>query len=130
MTDTAQKAQHYNWDKVKLETLNSDIDRRVITGTNMMIAHVYIKKGGVVPMHTHHNEQLTYIISGALKFLLGEDQDEEVIVRAGEVLTIPPFLPHSATALEDTLDVDVFNPPREDWLDGSDAYIRTGISQE
>lgn len=130
MNDTPQSAKHYNWDKVKLETLNSDIDRRVITGTNMMIAHVYIKKGGIVPMHTHHNEQLTYIISGALKFLLGEKQDEEVTVRAGEVLTIPPFLPHSAIALEDTLDVDVFNPPREDWLDGSDTYIRTGISQE
>ncbi|WP_262694194.1 cupin domain-containing protein [Kordiimonas aquimaris] len=129
MNDTPEKAKHYNWDKVPLETLNSDIDRRLITGTNMMIAHVYIKKGGIVPMHSHHNEQLTYIISGALRFLLGEDQDEEVIVRAGEVLTIPPFLPHSAEALEDTLDVDVFNPPREDWLDGSDAYIRTGVSQ-
>ena len=129
MADAAEKATLYNWEDMPLETLNSDIDRRLITGTNMMIAHVYIKKGGIVPMHSHHNEQLTYILSGALKFLLGEDQDEEVIVRAGEVLTIPPFLPHSAVALEDTVDVDVFNPPREDWLDGSDAYIRTGVSQ-
>lgn len=129
MADAAEKATLYNWEDMPLETLNSDIDRRLITGTNMMIAHVYIKKGGIVPMHSHHNEQLTYILSGALKFLLGEGQDEEVIVRAGEVLTIPPFLPHSAVALEDTVDVDVFNPPREDWLDGSDAYIRTGVSQ-
>jgi len=91
----------------------------------MMIAHVYLKKDGEVPMHSHHNEQITYVLEGALKFLLGTEQDEEVIVRAGEVLTIPPNLPHSAVALEDTLDVDIFNPPREDWLDGSDAYLRT-----
>jgi quercetin dioxygenase-like cupin family protein len=89
-----------------------------------MIAHIYLKKGGIVPLHSHHNEQITYVLEGALKFLLGEDQDVEVIVRSGEVLTIPPHLPHSAEALEDTLDVDVFNPPRQDWLDGTDAYLR------
>jgi quercetin dioxygenase-like cupin family protein len=117
-------ASLYRWDDLPRETLNSHIDRRLITGTNMMIAHVYLKKGGVVPMHSHHNEQLTYVLEGVLKFLLGERQDEEVIVRAGEVLTIPPHLPHSAEALEDTLDVDIFNPPRQDWLDGSDQYLR------
>ncbi|MBT8072753.1 MAG: cupin domain-containing protein, partial [Xanthomonadales bacterium] len=100
------------------------ISRRLITGENMMIAHVYLDQGAVVPEHSHHNEQITYVLKGALKFLLGEDQQTEVIVRAGEVLTIPPNLPHSAVALEDTLDVDVFNPPRQDWLDGSDAYLR------
>ncbi|UTW54793.1 cupin domain-containing protein [Kordiimonas sp. SCSIO 12610] len=121
MTETAK---HYNWEKMPTENLSDTIGRKLITGTNMMIAHVYLKKGGIVPMHSHHNEQITYILDGALKFLLGEDQDEEVIVRAGEVLVIPPHLPHSAEALEDTLDVDVFNPPREDWLDGSDNYLR------
>ena len=114
----------YRWDDLPRETLNSHIDRRLITGTNMMIAHVYLKKGGVVPVHSHHNEQLSYVLEGVLKFLLGERQDEEVIVRAGEVLTIPPHLPHSAEALEDTLDVDIFNPPRQDWLDGADQYLR------
>jgi quercetin dioxygenase-like cupin family protein len=117
-------ASLYRWEDLPRETLNSHIDRRLITGTNMMIAHVYLKKGGVVPMHSHHNEQLSYVLEGVLKFLLGERQDEEVIVRAGEVLTIPPHLPHSAEALEDTLDVDIFNPPRQDWLDGSDQYLR------
>jgi len=114
----------HRWDDLPREHLKGDIGRRLITGTNMMIAHVYFKKGGEVPAHSHPNEQITYVLEGALKFLLGPDQDEEVIVRAGEVLTIPPHLPHSAVALEDTLDVDIFNPPREDWLNGSDAYLR------
>jgi quercetin dioxygenase-like cupin family protein len=117
-------ATHYRWDDLPRERLNSHIDRRLVTGTNMMIAHVYLRKGGVVPLHSHHNEQLTYVLEGALRILLGDAQDEEVIVRAGEVLTIPPHLPHSAEALEDTLDVDIFNPPRQDWLDGSDQYLR------
>jgi quercetin dioxygenase-like cupin family protein len=114
----------YRWDDLPRERLNDHIDRRLITGSNTMIAHIYLRKGGIVPKHSHHNEQITYVLDGALRFLLGEEQDEEVIVRSGEVLTIPPNLPHSAEALEDTLDVDVFNPPRQDWLDGTDAYLR------
>jgi len=117
-------ARLYRWDDLPRERLNSHLDRKLITGTHTMIAHIYLKKDGLVPKHSHHNEQITYVLDGALKFLLGEAQDEEVIVRSGEVLTIPPNLPHSALALEDTLDVDIFNPPREDWLDGSDAYLR------
>ena len=119
-----EKAGFFAWENVLLEQLNSKISRRMITGENTMIAHIYLDKGGVVPKHSHHNEQITYVLKGALKFLMGEDQDEEIILRAGEVLTIPPHLPHSAVALEDTLDLDIFNPPREDWLDGSDSYLR------
>jgi quercetin dioxygenase-like cupin family protein len=89
-----------------------------------MIAHVYLAKGAVVPQHSHHNEQLTYILEGALRFWLGGDESEVVDVRAGEVLHLPAHLPHKAEALEDTLDVDVFHPPRQDWLDGTDAYLR------
>jgi quercetin dioxygenase-like cupin family protein len=87
----------------------------------MMIAHVYLAKGAVVPEHSHHNEQITYILEGLLRFTLG---DETIDVAAGEVLTIPAHVPHRAEALEDTLDVDVFHPPRQDWLDGTDAYLR------
>lgn len=123
MNDSATATLH-RWEDLPHEQLNDSIGRRLITGSNMMIAQIYLKKGGVVPMHSHHNEQITYVVDGALRFLLGENQDEEVIVRSGEVLTIPPNLPHSAEALEDTLDVDVFNPPRQDWLDGTDAYLR------
>jgi quercetin dioxygenase-like cupin family protein len=118
------KAELHRWDDLPRERLNSHLERRLITGTNMMIAHIYLEKGGVVPKHSHHNEQITYVLEGALKFLLGENQDQEVVVRAGEVLTIPPQLPHSVVAMEDTLDVDIFNPPRADWLDGSDNYLR------
>jgi len=121
---TEAEARHFAWNDIPCEKLSKDISRRLITGENMMIAHVYLDKGSVVPKHSHHNEQITYVLEGALKFLLGEDQDTEIIVARGEVLTIPPNLPHSAHALEDTLDVDVFNPPRQDWLDGSDAYLR------
>jgi quercetin dioxygenase-like cupin family protein len=89
-----------------------------------MIAHVYFKEGDDVPLHKHENEQLTYILSGALKFWFGAEGEDEIIVRAGEVVVIPSNVPHRALALEDTLDVDVFNPPRQDWLSGTDAYLR------
>ena len=90
----------------------------------MMIAHIYLAKGAIVPKHEHVNEQITYVIEGRMRFALGEDDSQLVEVGAGEVLHIPAHLPHSAEALEDTLDVDVFHPLRQDWLDGSDAYLR------
>jgi quercetin dioxygenase-like cupin family protein len=117
-------ARHFRWDEIPKETLNPLLDRRLITGERMMLAHVYLKKGCLVPRHSHENEQLTYVLEGALHFWLGEDEKEEVVVRAGEVLAIPSHLPHKALALEDTLDVDVFSPPRQDWLSGTDAYLR------
>jgi quercetin dioxygenase-like cupin family protein len=96
----------------------------MITGERMMITHIYLKKGCVVPLHHHMNEQITYVLDGALRFKLGANGDQRVDVRAGEVLVIPGNLPHTAEALEDTVDVDVFNPPRQDWLDGTDLYLR------
>jgi quercetin dioxygenase-like cupin family protein len=119
-------ATHYRWEDLPREELNPQIGRRFITGEGMMIAHVYLAKGALVPRHSHENEQITYILEGALRFFLGDDGAEVIDVRAGEVLTIPSNLPHAAEALEDTLDLDVFNPPRQDWLDGSDAYLRGG----
>jgi quercetin dioxygenase-like cupin family protein len=120
----ATTAKHYRWEELPLETMKGTITRRLITSDRMMIAHVYLKKGDDVPRHSHENEQITYILEGALQFLLGANGERELIVRAGEVLVIPSYLPHSALALEDTLDVDVFNPPRQDWLTGTDAYLR------
>ena len=118
------KATLHRWESMPKEQLNENIGRRMITGERMMVAHIYLKKGSVVPRHHHHNEQITYVLEGALRFRLGAEGEQEVMVRSGEVLTIPPNLPHSAEALEDTLDVDIFDPPRQDWLDGSDAYLR------
>jgi quercetin dioxygenase-like cupin family protein len=117
-------ARHYRWDDMPKEKLNDRLDRRLVTGERMMLAHVYLKKGCLVPQHSHENEQITYVLEGALHFWLGEDEKQEVVVHAGEVLTIPSKLPHKALALEDTLDVDIFCPPRQDWLDGTDAYLR------
>src|SRR4051812_38541208 len=116
--------EFFRWSDMPKERVTDQISRRLVTGERMMLAHVYLDKGSVVPKHSHENEQLTYILEGALHFWIGEDQKEEVIVRAGEVLLIPSNVPHRALALEDTLDVDVFSPPRQDWLSGTDAYLR------
>ena len=113
----------YRWDDVERERVTDLLDRKLITGDNMMMAHVFLKKGCIVPRHQHHNEQFTYIIDGALRFWIGEDEAKEVIVRSGEVLHIPSNVWHKAEALEDTLDMDVFSPPREDWLNHTDTYF-------
>lgn len=119
-------AIHYRWEDMPKEELKPDLRRRLISTDRMMLAHVYLEKGCIVPQHVHENEQLTYILEGVLRFWLGEDESEVVDVAAGEVLHIPSELPHKAQALETTLDVDIFVPPRQDWLDGSDAYLRRG----
>ena len=118
--------RHTRWEDLPREKVTDDISRRLITGKRMMIAHVYLEKGAVVPTHQHENEQLTYILEGALRFWIGAEDDparEELVVRAGEVLYIPSNVPHRAEALEDTFDVDVFDPPRQDWLGGTDSYF-------
>jgi quercetin dioxygenase-like cupin family protein len=120
----AASAKHYRWDNLSAEPLTGGITRRLITSDRMMIAHVYLKKGDDVPHHSHENEQITYILEGALQFWLGEHGERELVVRAGEVLVIPSNLPHRALALENTLDVDIFDPPRQDWLAGTDSYLR------
>jgi len=119
------RATLYRWEDMPKEELKPDLHRRLVTAEQMMLAHVYLDKGCIVPQHAHENEQLTYILEGALRFWLGEDESEVVDVRAGEVLHLPSNLPHKAEALENTLDMDVFCPPRQDWLDGSDAYLRS-----
>lgn len=106
------------------EKVTDLLDRRLITGDRMMLAHVYLKKGCIVPRHQHENEQLTYVLEGALHFWIGEDGSKEITIGAGEVLHIPSNVWHKAEALEDTLDVDVFSPPRADWLAKTDDYLR------
>ncbi|MEE9470105.1 MAG: cupin domain-containing protein [Gemmatimonadota bacterium] len=114
------------WEEVEKEQITDVISRRLVWGERMMIAQVNLDKGSVVPKHAHENEQITYILEGALRFWIGEDGEEELVVRAGEILYIPSNVPHKAEALEDTLDVDVFSPPRQDWLDGTDTYFHEG----
>ena len=122
--EVERKARLHRWESMPKEEVSATIGRRMITGDRMMIAHIYLKKGCVVPRHAHENEQITYVLEGALRFHLGATGAQEVTVRSGEVLTIPPNLPHTAEALEDTVDVDIFDPPRQDWLDGTDQYLR------
>jgi quercetin dioxygenase-like cupin family protein len=121
---TKRAATWYRWDEIPREELNEKLARRLITGDQLMLAHVYLKKGCVVPKHSHMNEQLTYILEGALRFFVGENGEAEIMVRAGEVLHLPGNVPHQAEAVEDTLDVDIFYPPREDWLKKTDSYLR------
>jgi quercetin dioxygenase-like cupin family protein len=117
--------RHFRWDDIPLEPVTDMLSRKLVTGDRMMLAHIYLKKGAIVPKHSHENEQLTYVLEGTLRFHMGENLEDMVDVHAGEVLHIPSNIPHRAEALEDCLDVDVFSPPRADWLDGTDAYLRT-----
>jgi quercetin dioxygenase-like cupin family protein len=111
------------WSSVELEDLNPLLQRQFVVGRDIMVARVLLKKGCIVPRHSHHNEQITYILEGALKFWI---DGKEIVVNAGEVLTIPPHMPHKAEALVDTVDLDVFNPPRADWINKTDEYLRGG----
>jgi quercetin dioxygenase-like cupin family protein len=112
------------WADVELEQVNPLLSRKLMTGDRVQLAQVFLKKGCIVPRHSHENEQFTYILEGALRFWIGEDEGRQLDVRAGEVLHIPSNVPHKAEALEDTLDLDVFAPPRADWLAKTDAYLR------
>ncbi len=122
MSDTS--VRHFRWEDMPREELKEGLGRRLVSGERAMLAQVYLDKGCVVPRHSHDNEQFTYVIDGALRFWIGEDGSEELVVRAGEVLHIPSGIPHQAEAIEDTLDLDVFVPPRQDWLAGTDDYLR------
>lgn len=119
------RVTHHRWEEIPKEVLNPQLARRVISGERVMLAHVYLERGAIVPKHAHENEQLTYLLEGSMRFWLGEDGAEVIDLGAGEVLHIPSNVAHRAQALEKSLDVDIFCPPRADWLDGSDAYLRS-----
>ena len=113
--------QLYKWDDVKLETVRDGITRRFIAGDREMVAQITLQRGATVPEHSHESEQLTYVLTGALTFTL---DGRNVTVRAGELLRIPSWMPHSAEAIEDTFELDLFSPVRHDWIDGTDNYFR------
>lgn len=118
---TSSKLQHVRLQDMPVEHLNPLIDRQFVAGDRSMLARIILRKGSIVPQHSHDNEQITYVLEGALKFVI---EGKELVVRSGEILIIPSNLPHSAEALEDTVDLDIFCPPREDWIRGTDAYLR------
>jgi quercetin dioxygenase-like cupin family protein len=105
------------------EEVTPALARRLVTGEQSMFAMLRLEKGARVPTHSHSNEQMSYVLAGRLRFVVGSEE-EEILVGPGQVLVLPSNVPHSAEALEDTLDVDIFTPPRKDWLDGTDEYLR------
>ena len=119
-----QNVTWHRWEEMPRERVNATLERRLITGDRIMLTHVYLEKGSVVPRHAHQNEQITYVLEGALRFWIGDEGADVYGVRTGEVLCIPSGVPHQVEALEDTLDVDIFSPPRQDWLDKTDEYLR------
>ena len=114
----------FTWNDMPKERVTNRIDRRIVAGESTMVAHVYLQKGAIVPEHSHHNEQLTYVLKGKLRFWVGDDLSQVFDVGEGEVLRLPSHVPHRAEALEETLDVDIFSPPRQDWLDHTDDYFK------
>jgi len=126
MSDRNAQAALHRWSEVLREQLNPSLTRQYVTGAQSMLARIELAQGCLVPTHSHPNEQIAYIEKGSLKFTLGYPGDEPQvhIVNAGEMLVIPANLPHSALALEDTIDLDLFAPPRADWLANDDSYLR------
>jgi quercetin dioxygenase-like cupin family protein len=118
------KATHYSWNEQPSEPMKGTITRRIITSERIMMGQVSFKKGDTVPRHAHENEQFTFVVDGALKFWFGNDDGQVVVVGAGEVVVIPSNLPHRAEALADTVEYDIFNPPRQDWINKDDSYLR------
>ena len=113
--------QLFTWDEMGKEVINDLFSRRFVYGEKTMVAQVFLKKGAAVPEHRHENEQITYILEGSMEF---EMEGRRFVMSKGQVLVIPSNVPHSAVALEDTLDLDIFSPPRQDWIEKSDAYLR------
>ncbi len=118
--------KYIRWNEVELENLNPLLQRQFVVGKDVMLARILLKKGSHVPQHSHVNEQVTYVLEGALKFAI---DGKEIVVKTGEVLCIPSNMPHEAWAVEDTVDLDVFSPPRADWINKTDAYLRSATGR-
>ncbi len=121
VTASQNEVKHVRWDEVPVENVNPLFDRQLVVGDQVMVARILLKKGCVIPMHSHFNEQITHVQSGSMRFTIA---GKDITVRPGEFLCIPPNVPHMAVVLEDTVDVDIFTPPRQDWIDKTDQYLR------
>ena len=113
-----------NWNDVELEIVNENMKRRIVTGEKMTVARIYFEDGFIVPMHSHHNEQITQVISGQMRFEFGGDEPRELLLNPGDLIVIPADLPHAATGIGSVEEIDMWSPRRDDWLDGSDDYLR------
>jgi quercetin dioxygenase-like cupin family protein len=113
----------HRWADITPEQMNPLATRQYVVGANTMLARLVLKRGAHVPLHKHMHEQISHVVDGAVSFLL---EGKQLTVKAGEILCIPPHVPHEVIALEDSVALDIFNPPRQDWIDGDDAYLRSG----
>ena len=113
-----------NWNEVELETVNDGMKRRIITGDKMTVAKIYFEDGFTVPMHSHHNEQITQVVKGQMQFVFGGDDPSELLLGPGDVVVIPANVPHQATCIGEVEEIDMWSPRRDDWLDGTDDYLR------
>ena len=116
--------QSINWDAIELETVNPHMRRRIVTGERMTVARIYFNDGFLVPLHSHENEQITQVISGVLRFTFGDEHGETIDVGPGDVVVIPPHVPHQALCIGDVEEMDMWSPRREDWLNKTDDYLR------
>lgn len=116
--------QAINWEDVELEEVNASMRRRIVTGEKMTVAKIYFEDGFVVPMHSHHNEQITQVVKGQMQFIFGGDQPKELLLNPGDVVVIPAHVTHQATCIGEVEEIDMWAPRRDDWLDGSDDYLR------
>jgi quercetin dioxygenase-like cupin family protein len=121
MTTSTAAVVHHRWSEIPPEQINASIVRRFITADRVTVARFEMTRGGVVPRHAHENEQVSYVVSGALKFRF---DDRDVIVGSGEVIQIAPNVPHAAEVVEDCVAIDVFSPVRQDWVEKTDTYFR------
>ena len=121
-----ERLKYTAWSAIPPEQLNPLLSRQFVHGEQAMLSRIQLAKGCIVPRHSHPNEQIVFILSGNLRFSVGEEGAEQQVydVRGGETLVIPGNVPHMAEALEDTDNLDIFAPPREDWITGNDAYLR------
>ena len=117
-------AELLQWDDVPMETVNPMMQRQIITGELMTVAKIYFKDGFLVPRHSHHNEQITQVISGLMKFRLGENGEETIDVGPGQAILIPADLAHEALVVGDVVEMDMWAPRRDDWLNQTDDYLR------
>ena len=113
-----------NWDAVPVEEVNPSMKRKIITGEKLMIARMHFNDGFVVPLHSHMHEQITQVISGKIRFWFGADKEQTMDLYPGDVVVIPSNLPHEALMIGEVEEIDTWAPPRQDWLDGSDLYLR------
>ena len=121
---TPNVATYHCWNNVAAEQVNPELSRRLITGERLMLANVELRRGCTVPRHAHVHEQVSYVLDGHLRLTVGDNPSVSYDLRMGDVLVIPSNVPHSAEAIEETRVLDVFSPPREDWLNRTDSYLR------